>query len=149
MTGIGRAPFQGSMDNAVTDLGIWTILSILALGLVATLWALGIQRGWISSARREQSRDILCNAPGRISKFSIGCLGNVKGFELDSGVFARTPPELGGTLVSLVPPRSQVLVSGYFKQSGDGATVIDARLIIVGELSEATYSGIPCSRIFS
>ena len=150
MTGIGRAPFQGTMDNPLTALGIWTILSILALGLVATLWALGrIQRGWISSARRGQSRDILCNAPGRISRFSIGCLGNVKGFELDSGVFAKTPPELGGTLVSLVPPRSQVLVSGYFKQSGDGATVIDARLIIVGELSEATYSGSPCSRIFS
>ena len=73
----------------------------------------------------------------------------MKGFELDSGVFAKTPPELGSTLVSLVPPRTKVLVSGYFEKSGDGTTVMDARLIIVGELGEATYSGSPCSRIFS
>jgi hypothetical protein len=139
------------MENAVTDLGMWTILLIVAVGVTAALWALGrIQRGWISaSACRGRSQDILCNAPGRISRFSIGCLGNVKGFELDSGVFAKTPPELGGTLVALVPPHTKVLVSGYFKQSGHGATVIEARLIIVGELSDASYSGKPCSRIFS
>jgi hypothetical protein len=138
------------MDNAFAELGIWTILSVLALGVVATLWALGrIQRGWISSARRGNSRDILCNAPGRIARFRIGCLGNVKGFELDSGIFAKTPPELGGTLASLVPPQTKVLVSGYFKQSGDGATVMDARLIIVGELGEASYSRSPYSQIYS
>lgn len=91
----------------------------------------------------------MCNAPGRISRFRIGSLGNVKGIELDSGVFAKTPPELGGTLASLIPPRTKVLVAGYLNRSIDGATVIDARLIIVGELSEAGYSGSPCSRIFS
>src|SRR5438445_10738099 len=114
-TGIGRAQLQSTMDNAVTDLSMWTILSIVAIGLTATLWALGrIQRGWISSsARRRPSQGVICNAPGRISRFTIGCWGNVKGFELDSGVFAKTPPELGGTLVSLVPPQTKVLVSGY------------------------------------
>ena len=115
-----------------------------------TLWALGrIQKGWITTARRGQSRDTLCNAPGRIAKFRIGHLRNVKGIALDSAVFAKTPPELGGTLASLIPPRTKVLVAGYLNGSSDGGTVIDARLIIVGELSEAGYSGSPCSRIFS
>ena len=135
------------MDNAVN---VWTIFPILAVGLVVTLWALGrIQRGWISMGRQRHAPDTLCNAPGRISRFRIGSVGNVKGFELDSGVFAKTPPELGGTVASLVPPQTKVLVAGYLNGSGNGATEIDARLIIVGELPETTYSGSPCSRIFS
>src|SRR5437867_2761448 len=64
------------------------------------------------------------------------------------GKYPGVEPERG-TLASLIPRRTKVLVAGYLNGSGDGGAVIDARSIIVGELNEAGYSGSPCSRIFS
>jgi hypothetical protein len=121
------------------------------LGAMLILWALGrIHRGWVSSLRCRESRGILCNAPGRIARFSVGGLGNVKGFLLDTGVFATTPPEVGATLVASIPPQAKVLVSGYFRQSRSGETVIDAVLIIVDGQHDGNQSDSrPYSRIFS
>ena len=133
----------------MTDLSNWTVLAVVAFGVLGSLWALGrIRSGWLSSARTPQ--DILCNAPGRVTRFSVGCLGDDKGMLLDTGVFARTPPNVGATLVASIPPEAKVLVSGYVRQSRDGETVIDAVLIIVdGEPGGNQPGSRPYSRIFS
>lgn len=135
----------------LTDLSNWTVLAVVVFGVLGSLWALGrIRSSWLSSPRGSPPEDILCNAPGRIARFSVGCLGNLKGILLDTGVFARTPPAVGATLVASVPPQSKVLVSGYFRRSRDGETVIDAILIIVdGQHAGDQPDSRPYSRIFS
>jgi len=113
-----------------TDPPNWAVLSLIVFGVLGSLWALGrLRSGWLSSARGRESQDILCNAPGWIARFSVGCLGNVKGIMLDTGVFGRTPPAVGAMLVASISPQAKVLVSGYFRQSRNGGTVIDAVLI--------------------
>jgi hypothetical protein len=134
----------------MTDLSNWTVLAVVVFGVLVSLWALGrIRSGWMPSGG-SPPQDILCNAPGRIARFSVGCLGNVKGILLDTGVFARTPPAVGATLVASIPPQAKVLVSGYFRESRNGETVIDAVLIIVDGQHDGNQSDSrPYSRIFS
>lgn len=131
------------------ELSIWIVLAIVVFGVLCSIWGLGrIRSGWLSSARTPH--DILCNAPGRVARFSMGCLGNVKGILLDTGVYARTPAAVGGTLVALIPPQAKVIVSGYVRQSRHGETVIDAVLIIVDGQPDGNQPGSsPYSRIFS
>lgn len=135
----------------ITEPAIWIMLLLVVFGALGSLWALGrIRGGWLSSARGREPQDILCNAHGRIARFSVGCLGNVKGILLDTGVFARTPPVFGATLAASIPPQAKVLVSGYFRHSRNGETVIDAVLIIVeGQDGGNQSESRPYSRIFS
>jgi len=131
------------------ELSIWIVLAIVLFGVFCSIWGLGrIRNGWLPSARTPQ--DILCNAPGRVARLSMGCLGNVKGIMLDTGVFARTPPAISATLMASIPPQANVLVSGYVRRSRDGETVIDAVLIIVDGKPGGNQPGSrPYSRIFS
>jgi len=66
---------------------------------------------------------------GKVIQLNYNREGDVDGFLLDNGVFAKTPPPATASLASTVAVGSQVSISGYSHQTMNGRTVVDAQSI--------------------
>jgi hypothetical protein len=60
---------------------------------------------------------------GKVTQLNYNREGDVDGFLLDNGVFAKTPPPVTASLASTVAVGSQVSISGYSHQTMNGRTV--------------------------
>jgi len=69
------------------------------------------------------------NGAARVTQLNYNREGDVDGFLLDNGVFAKTPPPFSATLTSTVSVGSQVSVTGYSHQAMNGRTVVDVQSI--------------------
>ena len=66
---------------------------------------------------------------GRVTQLNYNREGDVDGFLLDNGVFAKTPPPVSVSLASTVSVGSQVSITGYSHQAMNGRTVVDVQSI--------------------
>jgi hypothetical protein len=66
---------------------------------------------------------------GRVIQLNYNREGDVDGFLLDTGVFAKTPPPFSATLASTAAVGSQVSLTGYAHQAMNGRTVVDVQSI--------------------
>jgi hypothetical protein len=69
------------------------------------------------------------SSSGKVIQLNYNREGEVDGFLLNSGVFAKTPPPFSTTLSSMVSVGSQVSVTGYSHQTISGQTVLDVQSI--------------------
>ncbi|MGB8885946.1 MAG: hypothetical protein WCC87_04440 [Candidatus Korobacteraceae bacterium] len=69
------------------------------------------------------------NGSGRVIQLNYNREGDVDGFLLDNGVFAKTPPPFSATLTSKVAVGSQVSLTGYSHPTISGRTVVDVQSI--------------------
>ena len=69
------------------------------------------------------------NTSGKVTQLNYNREGELDGFLLDSGVFAKTPPPFSANLSSMVSVGSQVSVTGYSHQTMNGRTVVDVQSI--------------------
>jgi len=69
------------------------------------------------------------NGSGKVTQLNYNREGEVDGFLLDNGVFAKTPPPCGATLASIASVGQQVSVSGYSHQAMNGRTIVDVQSI--------------------
>jgi hypothetical protein len=69
------------------------------------------------------------NGSGTVTQLNYNREGEVDGFVLNNGVFAKTPPPFSRTLTSMVTVGSQVSVTGYSHQAMNGWTVVDVQSI--------------------
>lgn len=69
------------------------------------------------------------NGAGRVTQLNYDREGDVDGFLLDNGVFAKTPPPVSASLASTVSVGSEVSISGYSHQAMNGRTVVDVQSI--------------------
>lgn len=65
---------------------------------------------------------------GRVTQLNYNREGDVDGFLLDNGVFAKTPPPASASLSS-ISVGAQVSITGYGHQSMNGRTVVDVQSI--------------------
>jgi hypothetical protein len=82
------------------------------------------------------------NASGKVTQLNYNREGEVDGFVLDSGVFAKTPPPVSANLGATVSVGSQVSISGYSHQAMNGRTVVDVQSIN-GQTTPSAPSGPP------
>jgi hypothetical protein len=66
---------------------------------------------------------------GKVIQLNYNREGDVDGFLLDNGVFAKTPPPSSAALSSMVSVGSQVSLTGYSHQTISGRTVVDTQSI--------------------
>jgi hypothetical protein len=66
---------------------------------------------------------------GKVIQLNYNREGDVDGFLLDNGVFAKTPPPFSAALGSMVSVGSRVSLTGYSHQTMGGRTVVDAQSI--------------------
>jgi len=66
---------------------------------------------------------------GKVTQLNYNREGEVDGFLLDNGVFAKTPPPLSATLTSTISMGQQVSIAGYSHQTMNGRTVVDLQSI--------------------
>jgi hypothetical protein len=66
---------------------------------------------------------------GKVTQLNYNREGDVDGFLLDNGVFAKIPPPAGASLSSVVEVGQHVSVAGYSHQALNGRTVVDVQLI--------------------
>jgi hypothetical protein len=66
---------------------------------------------------------------GKVTQLNYNREGDVDGFLLDNGVFAKTPPPVRASLGSAVSVGSQVSISGYSHLTMNGRTVVDVQSI--------------------
>jgi len=69
------------------------------------------------------------NGSGTVTQLNYNREGEVDGFVLNNGVFAKTPPPFSQTLTSMVTVGSQVSITGYSHQAMNGWTVVDVQSI--------------------
>jgi hypothetical protein len=69
------------------------------------------------------------SSSGKVIQLNYNREGEVDGFLLNNGVFAKTPPPFSTTLTSMVSVGSQVSVTGYSHQTMSGRTVLDVQSI--------------------
>jgi hypothetical protein len=67
------------------------------------------------------------NGAGKVTQLNYNREGDVDGFFLDNGVFAKTPPPSSTTLTSMVFVGGQVSLTGYSHQAMNGRTVVDVQ----------------------
>jgi hypothetical protein len=68
-------------------------------------------------------------ASGKVTQLNYNREGDVDGFMLDNGVFAKTPPPLSASVTANVSVGSQVSVTGYSHRTMSGQTVVDVQSI--------------------
>jgi hypothetical protein len=66
---------------------------------------------------------------GKITQLNYNREGEVDGFLLDNGVFAKTPPPFSATLTSMVSRGQEVSVTGYSHEAISGRTIVDVQSI--------------------
>lgn len=69
------------------------------------------------------------NGSGKVTQLNYNREGEVNGFLLDNGVFAKTPPPLGASLSSLVSVGQQVSIGGFSHQALNDRTIVDVQSI--------------------
>jgi hypothetical protein len=69
------------------------------------------------------------NASGKVVQLNYNREGEVDGFLLENGIFAKTPPPAAASLGALVSVGSQVSITGYSHQTMNGRTVVDVQSI--------------------
>jgi hypothetical protein len=69
------------------------------------------------------------NGTGRVTQLNYNREGDVDGFLLDNGVFAKSPPPFSATLTSTVSVGAQVSLTGYSHLAMNGRTVVDVQTI--------------------
>jgi hypothetical protein len=78
------------------------------------------------------------NTSGKVTQLNYNREGDVDGFLLDSGVFAKTPPPFSTGLSSMVSVGSQVSVTGFSHQTISGRTVVDVQSINGQAIADAS-----------
>jgi hypothetical protein len=66
---------------------------------------------------------------GKVTQLNYNREGDVDGFLLDNGVFARIPPPASASLGSAVAVGQQLSVAGYSHQALNGRTIVDVQSI--------------------
>jgi hypothetical protein len=66
---------------------------------------------------------------GKVTQLNYNREGEVDGFLLDNGVFAKTPPPSSATLASMVSVGQEVSLAGYSHRAMNGRTVVDVQSI--------------------
>jgi len=69
------------------------------------------------------------NGSGKITQLNYNREGEVDGYLLDNGVFAKTPPPFTRTLTSTISVGQQVSLAGYSHQTVNGRHIVDVQSI--------------------
>lgn len=80
---------------------------------------------------------------GTVTQFNFNREGEVDGFFLNNGVFAKTPPPYGATLRSTVSLGSTVSIAGNAHQVLTGQTVVDVQTLNGQTIAPAAPAGPP------
>jgi hypothetical protein len=70
-----------------------------------------------------------CDGSGKVTQLNYNREGDVDGFLLDNGVFARIPAPASASLSSAVAVGQQLSVAGYSHQALNGRTIVDVQSI--------------------